>query len=87
MPKFTYSKEYTLRNVHKDGSIRWKRKDIYISEVFKRETVGLLPIHDCYWKVYMGPIVVGVMDESVNKFLHGKDADKILRGFKEENRK
>ena len=86
-PKFTYSKEYTLRSVHKDGSIRWKRKDIYISEVFRRETVGLLPIHDCYWKVYMGPVVVGVLDEGVKKFLSGKDADKILRDFEEEHRK
>ena len=79
VPEFTYPEEFTVRSVHKNGCIRWGGHEIFISEVFSGEWVGFLHVTDRHWKVYIGPLAVGVLDESTKRLLPEKSAKQFLQ--------
>jgi hypothetical protein len=45
-----------VRNVRHHGHFRWKKEEVFLSEVFWGERVGLLPEDDRYFTVYFAQI-------------------------------
>ena len=48
--------------VHRNGAIRWRGAEIYLSEALIGEPVGLIERQDGSWVVHYGPITLGVID-------------------------
>lgn len=54
---------FDVRKVEIGGLIKWKGKHIYISEMLKREYVGLKPNENGHLDVYYGPVFLGKISE------------------------
>ena len=57
-----YPVDAALRRVHRNGAIRWRGTEIYLSEALIGEPVGLVERQDGGWSVHYGPIELGVID-------------------------
>jgi putative transposase len=57
-----YPADAALRRVHRNGAIRWRGAEIYLSEALIGEPVGLIERQDGGWSVHYGPIELGVID-------------------------
>lgn len=57
-----YGREYTVRGVRQNGSIRWKGEEIYIGKTLSGEPIGLKEIEDGRHEVRYGPIILGAID-------------------------
>jgi transposase InsO family protein len=67
MPELDYPSTMLLRTVKAHGHFRWKKQDIFLSEVLWGETIGLLPVdHGCY-TVYFANIPVAGFDPRIAK--------------------
>jgi len=56
-----YPQGIKVRRVRHCGAIRWRGREIFISQALTGEPVGLIPIADDVWLVKYGPIVLGTM--------------------------
>jgi hypothetical protein len=50
------------RSVRHHGNFRWKRHDVFLSEVFWGERIGLLPEDDRWFTIYFAEIPVARFD-------------------------
>jgi putative transposase len=57
-----YPADAVLRRVHRNGAIRWRGAEIYLSEALIGEPVGLIERPDGSWMVHYGPIELGIID-------------------------
>src|SRR5215831_17960051 len=58
-----YPAEAVLRRVHRNGAMRWRGAEIYLSEALIGEPVGLIERPEGgSWAVHYGPITLGVID-------------------------
>ncbi len=64
----TYDNRHIVRPVRRNGTIRWKSKEIFITEVLRRQTIGLLPNLNSAFDVYFGTLHLGTIDEHQAKF-------------------
>lgn len=64
-----YPGHYEPRIVRANGQLLWKSKLIFLSEVFASERVGLEEIADGTWRIYFGPILLGLLDERRRKII------------------
>ncbi len=68
LPELEYPAGVYLRRISQQGSLKWKTKRTFLSEVLARETVGLLEVEDEYFEVYYGPLLVGWLDGQLSQF-------------------
>jgi hypothetical protein len=54
-----YPAHFERRQVRRDGSMKWKGRFVYISEVLAGEPVGLEEIDEDVWSLYFGPLLLG----------------------------
>jgi transposase InsO family protein len=52
MPEPEYASAMLVRSVHPHGHIRWKKHEIFLSEVLSGERVGLLPLDERCFTIY-----------------------------------
>ena len=62
LPPLSYPDAEAVRTVHRNGALRWRGQDVYISDALIRETVGLVPLADERWAVQYGDLEIGVLD-------------------------
>jgi len=62
LPELEYPAGAHLRWVSQQGSVKWKSRRTFISEVLGREAVGLVEIENELFEVYYGPILLGWLD-------------------------
>ena len=60
---FEYPDDFTIRKVHGNGCIIWRQKHIFVSHVLIDERVGLEPLLEGLWSLYLGPMLVARFDE------------------------
>jgi hypothetical protein len=48
-----------VRTIKSHGHFRWKKHDVFLSEVLWGERVGLLPFDDGLYTVYFAPYAAG----------------------------
>lgn len=57
-----YPPGYVVRRVHPSGNINLVGREWYLSAVLAREPIGLQPIADGVWIVFVGPVAIGRLD-------------------------
>jgi hypothetical protein len=50
--------------VRKNGALRWKSKKVFITEVLRRERIGLLPTSTNTFEIYFGGLHLGILDDA-----------------------
>ncbi|KKL94590.1 hypothetical protein LCGC14_1863160 [marine sediment metagenome] len=61
-PEVSYPEDWETRKVQCDGDFHWRSQPVFLSEVLWGEPVGLEPVDGRYWRVYFGPVWLGVLD-------------------------
>lgn len=62
LPDLQYPAGAELRWVSQQGSVKWKCRRTFLSEVLAREAVGLVEVDDELFEVYYGPLMLGWLD-------------------------
>ena len=62
LPELEYPAGAQLRWVSQQGSVKWKCRRTFISEVLGRQAVGLIEVDDEVFEVYYGPLLLGWLD-------------------------
>jgi putative transposase len=62
VPELSYPETYVIKRVRLNGSISWVGRDWYMAALLYRELIGLNPIDDGIWIVFVGPVAVGRLD-------------------------
>ena len=68
LPELEYPAHYVLRSVRSgDGHIKLKGDALYVSDALKGEVVGLEEIDDDIWKLFFGPLLLGIISARASK--------------------
>jgi hypothetical protein len=62
LPEPEYPATMLVRSVRPHGNFRWNQQDIFLSEVFWGERIGLLPEDDGWFTIYFAEIPVARFD-------------------------
>jgi hypothetical protein len=62
VPEVQYPAGMLVRSVHPHGHFRWKRHDVFLSEVLWSESVGLLPEDDHWFTIYFAQLPLARFD-------------------------
>jgi transposase InsO family protein len=62
LPEWEYPLGMTTRQVSCDGEFRWHCGRIFLSHVLEGETIGLWPLDERHWQLWIGPLELGVLD-------------------------
>ena len=62
VPEPEYPETMLVRSVKHQGQFRWKKQDVFLSEVLWGERVGLLPVDDRWYTVYFSHIPIARFD-------------------------
>jgi hypothetical protein len=81
---FTYPNDLTVRHVRHTGEIRWRGNLVFLSEVLIGEAVGLLPISEQHWALYLGPLPLAILDDTTRSWLPRPKAGPILQALATE---
>ncbi len=61
-----YDSGFETRSVRRDGTIKWNGGYVFVGEAMAREVVGLEPVDEGRWQLWLGPILLGVLHERSN---------------------
>jgi len=67
--EFCYPDTFAIRKVRADGNIKWKQAPIYVANLLVGEHIGLEPIDNGCWMVYLSTLKLGILDERINKII------------------
>ena len=62
LPEPEYPDTMLVRSVHHKGEFRWKKHDVFVSEVLWGERIGLLPVDDHCYTVYFARFPIARFD-------------------------
>jgi transposase InsO family protein len=68
LPELRYPSGAIMRAISQDGQFRWINQRVFVSKVLGGEYVGLLPIDEAFYEVYIGTSLLGWFDEAENFF-------------------
>lgn len=63
LPEIEYPSHFHVVRAYPNGVITYRGSQWYVSSAVKRELVGLEAVDDGRWKVHLGPVPLGVLDE------------------------
>ena len=67
--EFDYPSHFDTRKVRADGNIKWHQVPIYVANLLAGEYIGLEPIDDGCWMVYLSNMKLGILDERNKKII------------------
>ncbi|HZL24894.1 MAG TPA: IS481 family transposase [Acidobacteriaceae bacterium] len=67
LPELVYPDTMLVRTVKAHGHFRWKKHDVFLSEVLWGEPVGLLPVDEERYTVYFAHVPLAVFDAGTGK--------------------
>ena len=62
VPELTYPDGYAVKRVQPSGSMKWAGREWYVAGLLRGEFIGLKPIEDGVWIIFVGPVAVGRLD-------------------------
>ena len=68
-PAVHYPGHFEIRQVHASGAIKWRGARLYVSQALIGEPVGLEPVSERHWRLYFGPVPLGLLDDPTRKLL------------------
>ena len=71
LAEIEYPDGWQLRKVASAGDFYWKHQPVFVSETLYRQTIGLEPLDERYWRAYFGPVFLGVLDTRQPRMLNG----------------
>ncbi len=79
-PEIDYQDDMLVRTVHSHGHFRWKKHDVFLSEVLWGEPIGLLPINKESFMIYFAHIPLARFHATSSTLfpLHHRDKNKNL---------
>lgn len=69
-----YPAGWACRRVGTKGKLHWNGREVFLGDVLHRELVGLEPLDGRYWRVYFGPVALGILDEHERRILRPGEA-------------
>jgi hypothetical protein len=69
LPEVEYPDAMQVRTIKSHGHFRWKKHDVFLSEVLWGEPVGLLPVDDGVYTVYFAHMPLGVFNERLRRVM------------------
>jgi transposase InsO family protein len=69
LPEVQYSDAMEVRTIKSHGHFRWKKKDIFLTEVLWGEPIGLLPIGDGQFNIYFAHLPLVGFDTKQGKLV------------------
>lgn len=85
LPEIEYPSYMQIRHVRTDGSIKWKGRMPFVSEVLTGECVGLDQIDDRLHALYYGPMPLAILDDHTGCWLPHKESALIIARLREES--
>jgi transposase InsO family protein len=74
LPEPEYPDDMEVRQVKHQGLFRWKKQDVFLSEVLWSESVGLLPVDDRWYTIYFAQFPIASFDSRQLRVLPLKKA-------------
>lgn len=68
-PELEYPGHFEIRQVRSSGEIKWRGEFLYVNQALIGEPVGLEPISDRHWRMFFGPVALGLLDDHTGKLL------------------
>jgi len=69
LPEVEYPSTMQVRTIQSHGHFRWKKKDIFLTEVLQGEPIGLLPIGDRLFNIYFADTPLAGFDAARGKLV------------------
>ena len=66
--EYVHPNGFELRRVNNSGDISWQESRVFISEVFRFETLGFEQVDDDFYKVYFRDVEIGEFDAEALRF-------------------
>lgn len=66
---FEYEAHLETGIVNEQGVVRWRSTPINVSIILRGERVGFEPVSERRWKVYLGPMEIGLFDAPTKRLL------------------
>jgi transposase InsO family protein len=63
LPEPVYPAHFEQRAVTKIGIFSWKRRQIFVTEALRSQTLGFEPVADGIWSVFFGDVLLGRFNE------------------------
>jgi putative transposase len=70
VPDMTYPDDMMVRTVHAQGDLRWRGRQIYLSETLAGERVGCRQVDDHLWEIYFAHLKLAQLDTSNYRLKH-----------------
>lgn len=68
IPSVEYGSSFTnARRIRTNGTMKWKCKEIFISETLRGESIAMMPHSDCEWILYFSFLPLGIFNEKTLK--------------------
>jgi len=67
LPEVDYPDTMLVRTIKSHGHFRWKKQDVFLSEVLWGEPVGLLPVDHDRYTVYFAHVPLALFDARTGK--------------------
>ena len=67
LPEVEYPDTMEVRTIKSHGHFRWKKHDIFLSEVLWGEPIGLLPVDDGLYTIYFSHVPLALFDTRTAK--------------------
>lgn len=64
-PRVEYPAHFEVRKADVGGRISWHDRPLRVSKILRGELVGLEPIEEDLYRVYFGPLLLGVFNEKI----------------------
>lgn len=70
VPEVSYPDDMIVRQVHAQGDIRWRCRQIYLSDTLAGERVGLRQVEDQLWDIYFAHLRLVQLDTARHRLRH-----------------
>jgi hypothetical protein len=69
LPALEYPGYYVVKRVTNGGTIRFQDRLLFLANALKQHHIGLEETADGVWSLYLGPVLLGRIDERTMKVL------------------
>lgn len=70
LPQVSYPDDMVVRRVHPQGDLRWRNRQIYLSETLAGELVGCRQVDDDRWDLYFAHLKLAQLDSARYRLIH-----------------
>ena len=75
---FRYPEHLAVRIVRANGCVKWRSRDLFISEVLGGEQVAFEELTSRHWALHVGPLRIAVLEEPTRTWVARAEATRLL---------